>query len=117
MLRTVLGAKIHRATITGCDIEYEGSLEVDQDLLDKVDMLAGEKVEIYNITNGARFSTYLIPGKRGSGEVGVNGAAARLCELGDKVIIATYRMIDESEVRAFKPRIIRLDEKNNPIEA
>ena len=80
-------------------------------------ILEYEQIEIYNITNGARLSTYLIPGKRGSGEVGVNGAAARLCELGDKVIIATYRMIDESEVRTFKPRIIRLDEKNDPIEA
>ena len=116
MLRIVLGAKIHRAKITGCDIEYEGSLEVDQDLLDKVDMVAGEKVDIYNITNGARFSTYLIAGKRGSGAIGVNGAAARLCEQGDKVIIATYRMIDESEARTFKPRIIRLDENNVAIE-
>jgi len=116
MFRTVLGAKIHRATITACDIEYDGSLEVDQDLLNKADMLPAEKVEIYNITNGARFSTYLIAGKRGSGEVGVNGAAARLCELNDKVIIATYRMIDESEVRTFKPRIIRLDDNNDPIE-
>ncbi len=116
MLRIVLGAKIHRATVTACDIEYEGSLEVDQDLLDRADMLPGEKVEVYNITNGARFSTYLIAGKRGSGVVGVNGAAARLCETGDKVIIAVYRMIDESEVRTFKPRIIRLDEKNDPIE-
>ncbi len=116
MLRIVLGAKIHRATITACDIEYEGSLEVDQDLLDRADMLPGEKVEVYSITNGARFSTYLIAGKRGSGVVGVNGAAARLCETGDKVIAAVYRMIDESEVRTFKPRIIMLDEKNDPIE-
>jgi len=116
MLRIVLGAKIHRATITGCDIEYGGSLEVDEDLLDTVDMVADEKVDIYNITNGARFSTYLIAGERGSRDVGVNGAAARLCETGDKVIIATYRMIDESEVRTFKPRMVRLDEKNNPIE-
>ena len=116
MLRIVLGSKIHRATITGCDIEYEGSIEVDEDLLDKVDMIASEKVDIYNITNGARLSTYIITGKRGSGVIGVNGAAARLCERGDKVIIAAYRMIDEAEARTFKPRIIRLDESNVAIE-
>jgi len=117
MFRTVLGAKIHRATITACNVEYQGSLEVDQDLLDKVDMVPGEKVDLYDITNGARFSTYLIAGERGSGLVRVNGAAALLCERGDKVIIATYRIIDESEVRTFKPRIIRLDEENHLIEA
>lgn len=113
----VLGAKLHRATITGCDIDYEGSIEVDKDLLERVDMAPGEKVEVYNITNGARFSTYLIPGAAGSGEVGVNGAAARLCQLNDKVIIATYRLVDETEVRTFKPRIARLDDMNRVVEA
>lgn len=117
MLRTVLGAKIHRARITSCDLEYEGSLEVDQDLLDKVDMVPGERVDIYNITNGKRFSTYLIPGERGARRIGVNGAAARLCQKGDEVIIATYRMIDESEVRSFKPKVIILDAHNKPIES
>ena len=114
MLRVVLGGKIHRASVTGCELEYEGSLEVDQDLLDKVDMVAGEKVEVYNISNGARFSTYLIAGKRESKVVCVKGAAARLCEPGDKIIIVTYRMIDESEVRTFKPRILRMEEESTP---
>ena len=114
MLRIVLGGKIHRASVTSCELEYEGSLEVDQDLLDKVDIVPGEKVDVYNITNGVRFSTYMIAGKRGSKVVCVKGAAARLCEPGDKIIIVTYRMIDESEVRTFKPRILRMDEENTP---
>jgi len=116
MLRTVLGAKIHRARVTDVNIDYEGSLDVDQEVLERVDMIPGERVEVYNITTGSRFTTYLIAGQRGSRMVRVNGAAARLCAVGDELIVATYRTVDESEVRMFKPRILVLDEDNNPKE-
>jgi len=115
MLRIVLGAKLHKARVTSRSVEYEGSLEVDQDLLDKVDMIPGERIDVYNITNGARFSTYLLSGERGKRVVSVKGAAARLCEVGDEVIIAAYRMVDETEVRTFKPRTAILDERNEPV--
>ncbi|MGB4347640.1 MAG: aspartate 1-decarboxylase, partial [Burkholderiaceae bacterium] len=89
MQRIMLRAKIHRATVTQCDLNYEGSCGIDEDLMDAADMREFEKIELYNVNNGARFSTYIIKGKRGSGEISLNGAAARLAHLGDLLIICT----------------------------
>ncbi len=111
----ILKSKIHRARITDKNLNYEGSLTLDQDYMDRVGLFPYEKVEVYNIANGARFSTYIIPGDRGKGEVVLNGAAARLGEIGDPVIIAAYALVDDSEARDFKPRILRFDDSGNPI--
>ncbi len=114
MLRTMFKAKIHRATVTDADLNYEGSITIDEDLLDASGILPYEKVDIYNITNGARFSTYTIVGKRGSGEICLNGAAARLVQKGDLVIIVSYGIYDEEELKNYKPVVIHVD-KNNKI--
>ena len=103
----VLKSKIHRARITGKNLNYEGSLTLDPIYMEKVGLLPFEKVEVYNISNGARFSTYIIEGKRGSGEVILNGAAARLGEIGDPVIIASYALIDVEEAKNHRPAILR----------
>ena len=112
MLREFFKAKIHRATITQADLNYEGSLTVDQDLLDAAGIAIHEKVEIYNITNGARFSTYVIPGKRGSGVIGLNGAAARLGSVGDKIIIVCYCQLSEAEIPQHHPVVVLVEEGN-----
>jgi len=112
MQRIMLRAKIHRAAVTQCDLNYEGSCGIDEDLLDAADIREFEKIELYNINNGARFSTYAIRGKRGSGEISLNGAAARLAHLGDLMIICTYAPMGEEEAAAFQPKIVFLDEKN-----
>lgn len=112
MLRQILLSKIHRATVTECDLNYQGSISIDPDLLDASGMQEFERVEIFNINNGARFSTYVILGKRGSGEIGINGAAARMAQTGDKVIIVNYGMMDSSEIQAHRPRIVIVDEQN-----
>ena len=118
MLRTFLKSKIHRATVTQADLNYEGSLTVDMDLLDKADILVHEKVAVVNINNGARFETYVIPGARGSGIICLNGAAARLGEVGDKVIIISYADMSPEEYSEYEPNVILLDDnnqiKNNP---
>lgn len=114
MLRQKLLSKIHRATVTECDLNYEGSISIDPDLLDATGMQVFERVEIFNINNGARFSTYIILGKRGSGEIGINGAAARLAHKGDKVIIVNYGMLDEAEFAAHQPRVVIVDDHNRP---
>ncbi len=106
----VLKSKIHQARVTSKNIEYNGSITIDRDLMDKADLREYEKVEIYDIENGERFSTYVIEGERGKGEIILNGAAARKVEKGDRLIIASYAMIDKEEV--FKPRVIILDENN-----
>lgn len=115
MLRQILLSKLHRATVTECDINYNGSISIDEDLLDLCGMREFERVEVFNINNGARFSTYVILGKRGSGEIGINGAAARLAQVGDKVIIINYAMMEDAEIAVHKPNIVVLNEDNQPI--
>lgn len=111
----MLRAKIHQATITDANIEYEGSLTVDEDLLDAVGIIQFEQVKISNLNNGERFETYIIPGKRGSGKICLNGAAARKGLKGDRIIIFSYGYYTEDEIEGFAPKIIRLDENNNII--
>lgn len=108
---TVLKAKIHRATVTDANLEYEGSISIDAELCKAVGMHNYEKVDVLNVNNGARFSTYIIPGK--TGEICLNGAAARMAAKGDKVIIVTYTNIDEAEAENWKPKVVLLDENNN----
>ncbi len=116
MLRQILLAKLHRATVTECDLNYNGSIKIDEDLLEKSGMREFERVDVFDITNGSRFSTYIIKGKRGSGIIGINGAAARLVQVGDKVIIMTYGLLDEAEMQHHKPCVVVLN-ANNKIES
>ena len=112
MFRTLLGGKIHRATVTEADLNYVGSITVDQDLLDAAGICVNEKVQVVNNNNGARFETYTISGERGSGVVCLNGAAARLVQKGDVVIIMSYLMLSEPEVAAHEPKVVLVDEHN-----
>jgi aspartate 1-decarboxylase len=112
MQRIMLRAKIHRATVTQCDLNYEGSCGIDQDLLEAADIREFEKIELYNINNGERFSTYAIVGKRGSGEISLNGAAARLAQLGDLLIICTYAPMSDAELAEYQPKIVFVNDKN-----
>src|ERR1700759_591897 len=106
MLRTMLKSKIHRATVTTADLHYGGSLTVDEDLMQAADLLPGEQVAIVDVTNGARLETYVIPGERGSGVIGINGAAAHLVHPGDLVILISYGVMDEIESIAYRPRVV-----------
>jgi aspartate 1-decarboxylase len=115
MLRTMLTSKIHRATVTQADLHYVGSVTVDQDLLDAADLLPGEKVAIVDVTNGARLETYVIPGPRGSGVLGINGAAARLVHVGDLVILIAYGAMDDAEARTRAPRVVFVDSENRVV--
>ena len=112
MTRQMLRAKIHRIAVTQRDIEYEGSLTLDTDLMQAADLVAFERVEVYDVDNGKRFATYVIEGRPGSGECCVNGAAARLVGEGDKLILAAYVGIEESEVRKHRPKVILIGEGN-----
>ena len=112
MFRTMLGGKIHRATVTEADLNYVGSITIDEDLLDAAGILVHEKVAIGNNNNGERFETYTIPGERGSGVVCLNGAAARLVQKGDIVIIMSYVMLSEPEIAAHEPKVVLVDEHN-----
>ena len=112
MERIILRAKLHRATVTQCDLHYEGSCGIDEDLLEAADIREFEKIELYNVNNGERFSTYAIKGKRGSGEISLNGAAARRAHLGDLLIICTYGPMSDADLATFKPKIVFLDEQN-----
>ena len=112
MFRTMLGGKIHRATVTEADLNYVGSITVDQDLLDVAGICVNEKVTIVNNNNGERLETYTIPGERGSGVVCLNGAAARLVQKGDIVIIMSYVMLSEPEIAAHEPKVVLVDENN-----
>lgn len=112
MQRNMLRAKLHRATVTQADLDYEGSCGIDEDLLDAADMREYEKIELYNVNNGERFSTYIIKGKRGSGEISLNGAAARRAHVGDLLIICTYAPMNEEEVSSYKPKVVLLGEGN-----
>jgi aspartate 1-decarboxylase len=116
MLRTMLKSKIHRATVTQADLHYVGSVTVDLDLMEAADLLAGEQVAIVDVTNGARLETYVIPGERGSGVLGINGAAAHLVHPGDLVILISYGQMDDAESRAWQPRIVHVNAGNEIIE-
>lgn len=107
----VLKSKLHRATVTDANLNYEGSITIDAELLKAAQMHAWEKVDVLNVNNGARFSTYIMPGKKG--EICLNGAAARMVAPGDKVIIVTYTYIQEQDAENWQPKIILLDDKNN----
>ena len=108
----MLTAKFHQATVTDTNLEYEGSITIDKDLLWEADVLPNEKVDVYNITNGKRFSTYVIEGKRGKGDIIINGAAAHHASKGDKVIIAVYAMVEEDDAPFVRPKVLVLGKKN-----
>lgn len=112
MFRTMLKSKIHRARVTQADLHYIGSLTVDQDLLDAADLLPGEQVAIVDISNGARLETYVIPGERGSGVIGINGAAAHLVHPGDLVILLSYAQLDDRAARTWRPTVVHVDAAN-----
>lgn len=114
MLLTMMKAKLHRATVTQADLDYEGSIAVDRDLLDASGILPHEQVDVLNITNGARFTTYAIEAPRGSRVIGVNGAAARLVQKGDKVIVVSYCQMPAEEARNYAPVVVLLDDANRP---
>ena len=112
MLRTMLKSKIHRATVTDADLHYVGSITVDPDLLEAADILEHEQVAVVDVNNGARFETYTIAGERGSGEIKVNGAAARLVHHGDTVIIISYAQYTREEMEHYEPRVVHVDAHN-----
>jgi len=115
LFRIMLRSKIHRATVTEAELEYEGSLTLDEDLMDAAGMAAYEQVNVSNLNNGERFMTYVIPGARGSGIVCLNGPTARKGAVGDKVIVFCYEGFTEAEMKTFKPVIVKVDEKNRLI--
>lgn len=116
MFRNIFKSKLHRATVTEANLNYVGSITIDEDLMDAADILINEKVQIVNNNNGARLETYVIPGERGSGVICLNGAAARLVQPGDKVIIITYAIIDNKEARDFQPTVVFVDDNNKILE-
>lgn len=116
MMRTMFKSKIHRVTVTHSDLHYVGSLTVDLDLLDASDILPGELVSIVNVNNGARFETYTIAGERGSGVIGLNGAAARLGQVGDLLIVIAYGQFEDAEARALEPHIVHVDQDNRIVQ-
>lgn len=113
MIYTMMHGKIHRATVTEANLNYIGSITIDEDLLDAAGILPGEKVQIVNNNNGARLETYTIPGKRGSGVICLNGAAARCALEGDIVIIIAYAQMDEKEAKALEPKVVLVDKQNH----
>ncbi|MDD2420676.1 MAG: aspartate 1-decarboxylase [Heliobacteriaceae bacterium] len=115
MLRIMHKSKIHRATVTEANLNYVGSITIDQDLMDAADILENEKVQVVNNNNGARLETYVIPGRRASGVICLNGAAARLVQPGDSVIIIAYAMFDDREAKNHRPRVVFVDEHNRPV--
>jgi aspartate 1-decarboxylase len=112
LFRTMMNGKIHRATVTEANLNYVGSITIDEDILDAVGMLANEKVQIVNNNNGARLETYIIPGGRGTGVICLNGAAARLVQVGDTVIIISYALVGEENVQTHTPKVAIMDENN-----
>ena len=115
MNRTMLKSKIHRATVTDCDLHYVGSITIDPDLLEAADILAHEQVHVVDVDNGARFETYTIEGERGSGEIKVNGAAARLVHRGDTIIVISYAQYSREEMEHYEPRVVHVDAENRII--
>lgn len=116
MMRQMMKSKLHRATVTEANLNYVGSVTIDEDLMELVDILPDEKVQVVNNHNGARLETYAIPGPRGSGVVCLNGAAARLVQVGDSVIIISYGFVTEEEARRHKPKVAILGEGNRPVQ-
>jgi len=114
MTRTMLKSKIHRATVTGADLEYEGSITLDPELMALADIYANERVDIWNVTNGSRLHTYAIAGQPGSGVVCINGAAAHLVSKGDLVIIGSWQEMSDEQAREHTPRVVFVDEDNRP---
>ncbi len=112
MRRTLMKSKIHRARVTGADLHYVGSITIDQDLMVAADLLPNEKVQVVDIDNGARLETYVIPGAPGSGDMCLNGAAARLVQPGDLVIVVSYAEFEDAEARAFEPTVVMVDDQN-----
>jgi len=112
----MLKSKIHRARVTDADLHYEGSVTVDRDLMEAADLARFERVEIYNVTNGERFATYVIPGERGRGEIVINGAAAHKAGTGDVVILASYAEYEEAEARRHQPSLVFVDARNRLLE-
>jgi aspartate 1-decarboxylase len=115
MHRTMMHGKIHRATVTGAYLDYEGSIALDPDLYEAAGLLPYEQVHVLDVSNGNRFVTYVIEGEPGSGEVAVNGAAARLVAVGDTVIILAYAELDDEEARALRPKVVLVDDRNRPV--
>ena len=115
MQRTMLKSKIHRATVTDCDLHYVGSITIDPELLDAADILPHEQVHVVDVDNGARFETYTIVGERGSGEIKVNGAAARLVHRGDTIIVISYAQYEHTELDAYEPRVVHVAATTNEI--
>ena len=115
MQLTLMKGKIHRAGVTQCDLNYEGSISVDSTLLERSGILPNEQVDVLNINNGERFTTYAIPAAAGSGMIGINGAAARLAQKGDLVIIVAYARMEEAEAKSFNPRVVLVDGANRPL--
>ncbi|QHW30152.1 aspartate 1-decarboxylase [Paenibacillus rhizovicinus] len=116
MFRTMMKSKLHRATVTEANLNYVGSITIDEDLMEMADIWPNEKVQIVNNNNGARLETYVITGPRGSGVICLNGAAARLVQPGDNVIIIAYGMMTEEEARSYKPKVVILDAANKPVQ-
>src|SRR6266705_155651 len=116
LLRTMLKSKIHRARVTRADLHYVGSVTVDEDLMDAADLLPGEQVAIVDVTNGARLETYVIPGARGSGVIGINGAAAHLVHPGDLVILISYGQMDDALARRYRPKVVHVDAANQVVD-
>jgi aspartate 1-decarboxylase len=114
-MRIMMKSKIHRATVTQADLHYVGSVTLDGALMEAADLFEGEQVAVVDITNGARIETYVIPGERGSGMIGINGAAARLIRAGDLVIIMSYAMLEDAEARGLKPLVVHVDERNRVV--
>ena len=116
VLRHFMLGKVHRATVTRADLDYVGSITIDPTLVEAAGFLENEKIDIYDVTNGARLSTYVIPGVRGSGEIGINGAAAHLVKPGDLVILASYGWMTAEEAQAHRPRVVHVDAQNRIVE-
>lgn len=117
MQRTMMKSKIHRATVTDAKLDYAGSITIDRELMDAADLVEYEKVHVVDIDNGARFETYVIEGERGSGVICLNGAAARLVQRGDKVIVISYGIFGASELEAYEPAIVHVDTRNHALPA
>ena len=115
MQRVMLKSKIHRASVTDCDLHYVGSITIDPQLLEAADMLEYEQVHVVDVDNGARFETYTIPGERGSGDMRVNGAAARLVHRGDTIIVISYGSYDEADLERYAPRVVHVEAETNHI--
>lgn len=115
MRRTLLKSKLHGATLTGTDLHYEGSIALDRELMEAADLVAAEKVQVLNVATGDRLETYVIEAQAGSGEVRLNGPAARLGQPGDRVIVASYAQYEEDEIEEHRPLVVRVDEENRPL--